>query len=445
MMAQEVQRNEYQEPTTLDSRSEVAGHRRGPSNAAISQRSMSSSRHSSRPVLRLGEEGASGGLGGFERRERRAQVEQPGSATGDRDHASTGSGERTERREPGAKKGALAITPHRRYRAEEKALILETVCQAQARTGEPIETILTQLGFPSATYYRWQVREGDGQLADAVVVPHRRVPLPTPEELIAVRSFALATPQMGYKRLTWMMIDEDVAYLRPWQVYDILSKHDLLRQSTQSVSKPLKRPPEPGHPDQVWHVDIMYLYIQPRYYYLVDILDGYSRFLVHWSLNLTMTADTVTFTVQEALEGLSQRRLGEPKIVHDHGSQFLSAEWRRFVAGAEVTDILTRVSHPQSNGRLERLHRTHREEGLTEEDLGDYYRALEGMERWSHYYNNKRPHSALQYLRPVDYYRGDPAARLAERKQKLAQALVARELYWQVIGNVKELQNLSLK
>ncbi|MGA9351018.1 MAG: integrase core domain-containing protein [Anaerolineae bacterium] len=144
-----------------------------------------------------------------------------------------------------------------------------------------------------------------------------------------------------------------------------------------------------------------------------------------------MLADTVTLTGQEVLEGLSQRRPGEPKIVHDNGGQFLSVEWQRFVEGTGVTDIRTRVAHPQSNGRLERLHRTHREEGLTEEDLADYYRALKGMARWSHYYNYKRPHLALKCLRPVDYYRGDPTTRLAEREQKLAQARGDREQYWQ--------------
>lgn len=324
-------------------------------------------------------------------------------------------------------------------------MVLETIRQTQARTGKPVEEILAWMGLPPATYHRWQAREREGRLADVVVVSHRRVPLAMPEEVSAVCGFALAYPQTGYKRLTWLMVDEDAAYLRPWQVYRILDEHDLLRRTAQPVSVPLKRPPEPDHPDQVWHVDLMYLHIQPRWYYLVDILDGYSRFLVHWSLNLTMTADTVTFTVQEALEGLSQRRPGEPKIVHDHGGQFLSAEWRKFVEGTGVTDILTRVAHPQSNGRLERLHRTHREEGLTEEDLADYHRALEGMTRWGHYYNYKRPHSALKYLRPADYYRGDPAARLAEREHKLAQALEARGQYWQAYGNVKELQNLSLK
>jgi putative transposase len=317
-------------------------------------------------------------------------------------------------------------------------LLLETVQQAQEQTGQPIDQILAHLGLPSATYYRWQVRRQEDCLADRVVVPHRQALPPTPEEVAAVCGFALAHTQMGYKRLTWQMVDEDEAYLRAYQVYGILKEHDLLCRRGAPNPKALKRPPEPDHPDQVWHIDLMYLYISPRWYYLVDILDGYSRFLVHWSLNLTMHAESVTLTVQEALENLSQRRSGEPKLVHDHGSQFLSAEWRLFVKAAGVTDVKTRVAHPESNGRLERLHRTHREEGLVEEALSDYYGALEVMAGWGHYYNYERPHSALKYLRPVDYYRGDPAARLAERERKLAQAAEARKTYWQAYGNVKE-------
>lgn len=127
----------------------------------------------------------------------------------------------------------------------------------------------------------------------------------------------------------------------------------------------MKRPPEPDRPDGVWHIDLMYLYISPRWNYLVNIMDGYSRFLMCWSLNLTMHAETVTLTVQETLERLPEQRLGEPKLVHDRGSQFLSAEWYNFVAGAGVTDIKTQVAHPESNGRLERLHWTCQEEGLT--------------------------------------------------------------------------------
>ena len=245
-------------------------------------------------------------------------------------------------------------------------------------------------------------------------------------------------PKMGYKRLTFQMIDEDVAYLKPYQVYQILSHHNLLRQKEERHEKGLNRPPQPDHPDEVWHIDLMYLYISPRWYYLVDIIDGYSRFVVNWSLNLTMKAETVTMTTQEALERLTDKGEGEPRIVHDHGSQFLSKEWRDFIEGTGLVDIKTRVAHPESNGRLERLHRTHREEGLTGEVVSGYHKALEGMERWSRYYNYKRPHSALNYLTPWDYYRGDPDARIAKRKEKLAKAVEARRAYWEVHLDVKE-------
>lgn len=309
-------------------------------------------------------------------------------------------------------------------------MILGTVRQAQERTRDAVEEILAHLGLPAATYYRWQDREQAGCLADRVIVPCRRVPSPTPHEGTAVRNFALTHPQTGYKRLTWQMVDRDVACLRPYQVYNLLREGDLLCRRKAPDPGPLKRPPPPDHADEVWHLDLMYLFIKPRWYYLVDILDGYSRFLVHWSLNLTMLADTVTLTVQEALDRLIARRTGEPKLVHDRGGQFLSKEWRAFVKGAGVTDIKTRVAHPQSNGLIERLHRTHREEGLDEEALSDYYRALAAMAGWSRFYNHERPHSALKYLCPVDYYRGDPEARLAERQRKLIQAVEARKAYW---------------
>jgi hypothetical protein len=101
-------------------------------------------------------------------------------------------------------------------------VILEAVRRTQAQTGEAVESILARLTLPTATYYRWLAREQEDSLEDTVVISPRRVPSPTPQEREAVRDCALAYPLLGYKRLTWLMVDEDVAYLRPWQVYRIL-------------------------------------------------------------------------------------------------------------------------------------------------------------------------------------------------------------------------------
>ena len=94
--------------------------------------------------------------------------------------------------------------------------------------------------MPRTTYYRWQVRDREGRLADEVVVPYRRAAPPTAQERQAICGFALTHPQMGYKRLTWQMVDEDVVYLRPYQVYSILSEQDLLYRQCRPAIEALR-------------------------------------------------------------------------------------------------------------------------------------------------------------------------------------------------------------
>ena len=312
-------------------------------------------------------------------------------------------------------------------------MLLETIRLAQERTDDTLSAILNELGLPPATYFRWLERQATDRLVD-LTPPGRELILPTPAEVVAVRAFSLKYAIMGYKRLAWLMVDKDVAALSPYRVAAILREAGLLRTQTLPPTASLSRPPAAERPDEQWHIDIMYLLIASTWYYLVDIIDAFSRYLVHWSLNRTMQADTVTLTVQEALDRLSSRRPGESKIVHDHGSQFMSGEWRSVVAGNDVTDILTRVAHPQSNGVVERLHRTHREE-IFDTPPDDYYNALEIMEACSAFYNLERPHSALKYLCPIDYYRGDPEVRLTERQKKLERAAEERRLFWKQNGS----------
>ncbi len=158
-----------------------------------------------------------------------------------------------------------------------------------------MKAILDHLGLPLSTYYRWRHRRATGSLTDRTSSSQRRTWPPIPQEIAAVHSYALEYPQIGYKRLTWQMIDDDVVYLKPYQIYGILKERGLLRWGKNGTSETLNRPPEPDHPDEVWHVDLMYLKIHPRWYYLVDIIDGYSRFMVNWSLNLTICYRTLLF------------------------------------------------------------------------------------------------------------------------------------------------------
>jgi hypothetical protein len=124
----------------------------------------------------------------------------------------------------------MGIAPYRHYSREEKELILASVERVQEMVGAPVEVILDHLGIPPSTYYRWQHRKATGSLADrTAAISQRRAWPPIPQEIESVCSYALEYPQIGYKRLTWQMIDDDVAYLKSYQVYEILKERALLR------------------------------------------------------------------------------------------------------------------------------------------------------------------------------------------------------------------------
>lgn len=328
----------------------------------------------------------------------------------------------------------MALTLRRQGTAPQRETLLAAVAQARAQTALPLGRILAQLGLDADTYHRWRAREEEG-------VPHgrarrpARLLVPTPQEYEAVCRCALQHPTMGYKRLTALFADHHQVCLPAYQVLEILREANLLVRKPSAAATALRRPAPPERPDEVWHIDLMYVQVGGRWCYLVDIVDGYSRYLVQWTLNWTMLAETVVNTVQGAVERLDQQRRprpeGEPRIVHDSGSQFVSGEWKRYLSYVGATGIRTRVAHPESNGRVERLHRTHREEALLGDALADYRTAVAAMERWEAYYNWKRPHSALHYLTPGTYYRGDPEVTLRLRAERMVQAREQRQAYWE--------------
>jgi transposase InsO family protein len=308
-----------------------------------------------------------------------------------------------------------------RFTASEKAEALAVVERTQERSGWSLERILKCLGLSPACYHAWRKRAGLARLEDfgPVGVAYSAI---LPEEKEAVLSYALEHPKDGYRRLAWQRVDADVAYMSPSSVYRILLDADLLyrwKRSTRSG----EAPPKPTKPDERWHTDIMYLRIGDAWYFLVTVLDAYSRFVVHWELLTSMRAADVRLVIQEALE----RTGAKPQIVSDNGSQFTAGEFKQLVRLFELEHIRIRTYHPESNGVLERFHRSTREE-IGDEELGTLGRGRELIGHWVEHYNEERLHAGIDYLPPAEYYRGDPPARLDERKQKLQRARSRREV-----------------
>lgn len=309
---------------------------------------------------------------------------------------------------------------HPRVSAAVKAAILALVARARERTGWGLRRILRGLGLPRGRYHAWQRRAARGALSDRFPRPgpHREALLD--EERGAVIAYALAHPKDGYRRLAWQMVDADVAYVSPSSVYRVLQEADLLYRWKRSQALG-ERPAAPRGPHERWHTDLMYLRIADTWYFLVTVLDAYSRYVVHWELLTSMTAADVTLVVQQAVEATGQ----QPQLVSDNGSQFTGKDFRDLVRRFSLEHIRIRTYHPESNGVLERFHRSTRE-ALEDQDLRNLSQARAIIGVWVGYYNETRLHAALGYLPPAEYYHGDPTARQTARRQKLAHGRVVR-------------------
>ena len=306
-----------------------------------------------------------------------------------------------------------------RFSAAAKAEVLALVTRTRERTGWTVRGILHRLGLARSTYRAWLARAERAALADRrPVAPALDAILPA--ETAAVLAYALAHPQDGYRRLTWQMVDADVAYLSPSSVYRILGAADLLYR-WKRAGRAGDRPAPPTRPHERWHTDLMYLRVGDGWYFLVTVLDAYSRYVVHWELLATMTAADVRYVLQHALEVTG----AHPKLVTDNGVQFTAAEFKDLVRRFAVEHIRIRTYHPESNGLVERFHRSTRE-ALGEAALRTVARARRLVAEWVQHYNETRLHAGLGYLTPAEYYRGAPAARRRERQAKLECGRVER-------------------
>lgn len=299
--------------------------------------------------------------------------------------------------------------------------------ETKRRSGWPVRRTLKQLGLSPASYYRW--RKEARQAKALPPEPPRAVQAyeATDEEKRAVRSYALKHPGIRHRELAWRMVDEGVAYLSPSTVYRILKGENLVCPWRRRTKRTREEEEKARCADEIWATDLMYVVIGGRTYYLVNFLDEYSRMIVHHALVPSMDGMTVSIEAQQAIEKLLRERRGEiptkgmPRLRSDNGSCYISREFRGVLDEHGLHHNRIKPHCPEENGVVERSNRTLRE-ALEREELTDLLQARSAIARIIEWYNTERLHSALGYLRPMDYYRGDPAALHEARRRKMAEA-----------------------
>jgi putative transposase len=244
-----------------------------------------------------------------------------------------------------------------------------------------------------------------------------------PDERRAILEFHSRFPLEGYRRLAFMMVDQDVVAASPSSVYRVLAAAGVLDRWNRKLSKKGTGFVQPIRAHQHWHIDIAYLNVRGTFYYLCSVLDGASRAIVHWEIREAMTEVDVECILLRAHEF----HPGEhPRVISDNGPQFIAKDFKEFIRITGMTHVRTSPYYPQSNGKLERWHKTIKVDAIRPGQPGSLDEARALVARFVEHYNTIRLHSAIGYITPADFLAGRGPAIWAERDRKLEAAREAR-------------------
>ncbi len=283
------------------------------------------------------------------------------------------------------------------------------------------KTLVAWIGFDRSKYYQWKDRYGMVNEHNAWVPRDHWL---QDWEKQAIVAYHHEHPLDGYRLLTYMMMDADIVAVSPASTYRVLKAADLLGRWNAKPSLKGTGFVQPIGPHEHWHIDVSYLNISGTFYYLCSILDGFSRYIVHWEIRQAMTEADIEIILQRARELFPDAR---PRIISDNGPQFIARDFKEFIRICGMTHVRTSPYYPQSNGKLERYHRTIKVDCIrpgTPLCLDDARRIVQTFVTE---YNTVRLHSAIQYITPADKLAGRAETILAARDAKLAAAREARK------------------
>ncbi len=299
--------------------------------------------------------------------------------------------------------------------------VVDYVRYWSSRTEIKAGKIVNHIGITRSKYYDWRRRYGKTNEHNAWIPRDFYL---TDWEKRAIIAYYNTHLLEGYRRLTYMMMDDDIVAVSPSSVYRVLVNAGLLRRWNRKPSKKGTGFQQPLKAHEHWHIDISYINICGTFYYLCSILDGFSRYIVHWEIRESMTEADVEIILQRAREKFPDAK---PRVISDNGPQFISKDFKEFIRISGMTHVKTSPYYPQSNGKLERYHRTVKGTCIRVKTPLSLEDARHLVTDFVDHYNNKRLHSAIGYVTPKDKLQGRAEMILAERDAKLVAARECRK------------------
>ena len=157
-----------------------------------------------------------------------------------------------------------------------------------------------------------------------------------PWEKAAILEFHAGHPLEGYRRLAFMMLDADVVAVSPSSVYRLLRDAGLMKAHGSKSSLKGKGFHQPLRPHEHWHDDVSYINVAGTFFHLCGLLDGCSRFIVHWEIHEGMTEAEVETIIQRAASSFPG---GRPRNISDDGPQFIAKDFKEFIRTCGLMNV----------------------------------------------------------------------------------------------------------
>lgn len=237
------------------------------------------------------------------------------------------------------------------------------------------------------------------------------------EEKNQVVEIALENSHMSSRELAWYITDEHKYYISESSVYRILKERGLITAPAyivMSAGDEFKEKTQ--RVNQMWQTDFTYFkIINWGWYYLSTVLDDYSRYIIGWDLCKNMGQEDARATIDRALliTGLSENQ--RPKLLSDNGPCYIANELKEYFKKIGVKHIHGAPMHPQTQGKIERYHRSMK----NVVKLENYYSPEQlrlAIAEWVHHYNHNRYHESLNNVTPADVFYGKDKSILTQRE-----------------------------